>query len=102
MMEYCENASKTGFPHRATGILGQKPPPKKTAMLSRELHSWTRPLAGPLEYLDAKDEEELHMGTRPLHREKTAIPGDCHTGPKPPFSSFRDPGLAADLEPHPS
>eukprot|EP00061_Rhincodon_typus_P007810 g29873.t1 len=59
-------------------------------MPGRERHFWTGPPAGMLEYLDTV--------TRPLCRDKTTTQGDNHVGPRSLFSSFRRPGLAADLD----
>eukprot|EP00061_Rhincodon_typus_P013621 g40115.t1 len=39
--------------------------------------------AGPLEYLDAEDEEDLLMGIRLPRRDKTSTQGDHHTARMP-------------------
>ncbi|XP_048459439.1 vascular endothelial growth factor receptor 3 [Rhincodon typus] len=61
-------------PCRAAGILGRKPLLKKTTLLGRDHHSWMKPAARALEYLDTKNKEYLHSGPRPPHGDKATTP----------------------------
>eukprot|EP00061_Rhincodon_typus_P003845 g21114.t1 len=78
-MEYPEAMVRKRPPHRAAGILGRIPLLKKTASLGRDHYSWVRPPPGPLEYLETKDEEDLHT------ENETSTPGDDHAGLRPPL-----------------